>query len=96
MKLRFDPKTSRRCLKTAAQLLIVAWFSFFPIIACAVMALHRLLTLLTFSLFSLLGERRLKRLGWLPQGHSLSTLRDKASEIWDEFLDDAKFLILRA
>lgn len=99
MKPKLHPQhwkqTAKRHLKTTGQLLILALFSALPLLACAVMAIHRILKLLIFVSFRLLGVRTLHWLGWLPRGHSLSTVHDKCSEIWGEFLEDVQFLFWR-
>ena len=88
-------QAAKHSLDATCRLLVLVLFSIFPLIACAVMAIHRTLKLLIFLSFRLLGERTLRWLGWLPRGHSLSTVHGKCTEIWDEFLEDVQFLFWR-
>ena len=83
-------QATKHYLKATGRLLVLVLFSIFPLIACAFMVLHRLWLLLVFLVLRLLGERILHWLGCLPRDHSLSTVHDKCSEIWDEFLEDVQ------
>lgn len=99
MKPKLHPQhwkqAAKHYLKATGRLLVLVLFSIFPLIACAVMALHRLWLLLVFLMLRVLGERTLHRLGWLRQGHRLRPVRSRVARSVDDFLEDVKAILER-
>ena len=99
MNSRFNRETLRwlavHCLGAVDTWLVAVMVYTLPLIACAVMALHRIWLLLVFLVLRMLGECILHRLGWLRQGRRLRTVRSGVARSVDDFLEDVKAILER-